>query len=258
MTRKFSSTRCVHCLSYADEQSSDHVFPKSWYPLSTPANLEKWQAPSCAKCNHEHGVNENELLIRLGLCVSAEELASLGISNKASRALQPSMARDGIDRQRRIWKRKQILDEIQLASEVPPRTFLPGFKPSPYELALGRHALKVPAARLRMLGKKLVCGATYALHEGSFIEVDHVIDVHIVNAVASGYAKTLIDKYGKRVHRGPGIVIGEARTAEDSQSAILEILIWNRLILHATVVDAFAGAADDQSSLATGSARTRV
>jgi len=247
VTRKFRATRCVHCLNYADEQSSDHVFPKSWYPLSTPANLEKWQAPSCAKCNHEHGVNENELLIRLGMCVSPREVASLGISDKAHRALDPAMARDGIDRQRRLLKRKQILDEFRLASEVPLRTFVPGFKPSPRELALGRHALKVPAARLRMLGKKLVCGATYAFHERSFIEVDHVIDVHIVTAAASGYAKTLIDNYGKRVHRGPGIVIGEARTAEDSQSAIFEILIWNRLILHATVVDALASVSDGQS-----------
>jgi hypothetical protein len=247
VTRKFRATRCVHCLSYSDEQSSDHVFPKSWYPLSTPANLEKWQAPSCAKCNHEHGVNENELLIRLGLCVSAEELASLGISNKARRALQPSMARDGIDRQRRLSKRKQILDEIRLASEVPRRTFVPGFEPSLHELASGRHALQLPPARLRLLGRKLICGATYVLHDRSFIEVDHVISVHIVNAAASGYAKNLIDKYGKRVHRGPGIVIGQARTAEDRQSAIFEILIWNRLILHATVVDALAAAADEQS-----------
>lgn len=247
MTRRFRATRCVHCLSHSDDVSSDHVFPKSWYPRSTPANLEKWQAPSCAKCNHEHGKNENELLIRLGLCVSPEELASLGISDKARRALDPSMARDGIDRQRRVLKRNQIIDEIRLANQVPSHTFVPGFEPSLRDIVFGRLALGLSGARLTMLGRKLVCGATYVLHDRSCIEVDHVITVHIVNAVGAGYANALIDKYGTRAHRGPGIVIGQARPAEDSQSAIFEILIWNRLILYASVVPASAAAADDQS-----------
>jgi hypothetical protein len=236
----------VHCLNYSDELTSDHVFPKSWYPRSTPANLEKWQAPSCAKCNQEHGKNEDELLVLLGLCVSPEELASLGISDKALRAIDPSRARDPIDRQHRIAKRRQILAEMCLASQAPRRTFMPEFEPSPGDLAEGRRALKIPAAGLEMLGRKLVCGATYALNRSLYIEMDHIITVHIETRAGAGWAKALVDAYGERVHRGPGIVVGQARAEEDRQSAIFEILIWNRFRLHASVVDVFSAAADEK------------
>jgi hypothetical protein len=253
MAKSFSSARCVHCLKYFDELTSDHVFPKSWYPRSTPANLEKWQAPSCMECNQEHGKNESELLIRLGLCVSREELASLGISEKALRAIDPSVARDPIDRQRRILKRRQIIAEMRLASQIPNQTFVLNFRPSVRDLENNRHALPLPMVRFKLLGRKLACGATYVLHNHSYIEKDHVIAVHMVNDSGARYAKAFIDKYGARVHRGPGLVVGQARPAEDTQSALFEILIWNRFILHVSVVDALAAAADEQNqSLASG------
>jgi len=96
-----------------------------------------------------------------------------------------------------------------------------------------------------MLGKKLVCGAAYVLNERSYIEVDHMITVHVVNAAGAAYANDFIDNYGSRTHRGPGIVIGMARPAEDSQSAMFEILIWDRLVLHATVVDVHSALGDE-------------
>ena len=247
MAKRFNRGRCVHCLEYSAELTSDHVFPKSWYPRSTPANLERWQAPSCVKCNQEHGKNESELLIRLGLGVSQQEFASLGVSNKALRALDPSAARDSIDRQRRIFKRKQIIGEMRLAGQIPAQTFMLNFKPSLGDLEGNRHALGLPIERLKMLGRKLVCGATYVLHNRSYIEKDHVIAVHIVNETGARYARDFINKYGARVHRGPGLIIGQARPAEDTQSALFEILIWNRLILHASVIDALAAAADEQT-----------
>jgi hypothetical protein len=248
MARKFRATRCVHCLSYLDRPSSDHVFPKSWYPLSTPLNLEKWQAPSCGDCNQKHGENENDLLIRLGLCVGDRELASLGISQKALSALDPSRARDETDRQARLSKRKQFLDEIRSASQVSSHRFAPGFGPTPDSPSLGRNVLPVSAESLKMLGRKLVSGATYALYDRSYIEVDHVVAVHIVNARVARATAALIDQYGTRVHRGPGIVIGQARPAEDGQSAIFEILIWGRLVLHASIIDVLSDR-DDRPTL---------
>jgi hypothetical protein len=249
MTKRFSCCRCVHCLKYFDELTSDHVFPKSWYPRSTPANLQKWQAPACTKCNQEHGRNENELLIRLGLCVGPDRVGALGVSDKALKAIDPSMTRDPIEKQRRIFKRKQILAEMRMASDVPPQTFVTGFEPSFQDLASGRRALSFPRARLKMLVRKLVCGATYVLNEGLYIEADHVITVLIENRVGTDYAKTFIDRYGTRFHRGPGIVIGQARPVEDYQSAIFEILIWDTLTLHASVVDALTAAEDERNEL---------
>jgi len=70
MTKKFRETQCAHCLKYVDKATSDHVFPKSWYPSTTPKGVEKWQMPSCIECNSRMGKIENELLLKFGLCVS--------------------------------------------------------------------------------------------------------------------------------------------------------------------------------------------
>ena len=56
------------CLADEVEITSDHVFPRSWYPDTTPANLEKWQMPSCRQCNADFGRMEEDLLLVLALC----------------------------------------------------------------------------------------------------------------------------------------------------------------------------------------------
>jgi len=45
MAKKFPQGRCIHCLEEFSSLTSDHVFPDSWYPETTPDNLEKWQMP---------------------------------------------------------------------------------------------------------------------------------------------------------------------------------------------------------------------
>ena len=47
--------RCVHCLHEVDAITDDHLFPRSWYPTTTPQNLEKWKFPACGRCNREYG-----------------------------------------------------------------------------------------------------------------------------------------------------------------------------------------------------------
>ena len=67
------SNQCVICLKNfndsieGDFRTKEHVFPKSWYPESTPNDLEKWKVPSCKRCNNEYSFYEQDLLIRLGL-----------------------------------------------------------------------------------------------------------------------------------------------------------------------------------------------
>jgi hypothetical protein len=166
----------------------------------------------------------------------------LGISAAALNALDPSRARNEIDRQKRILKRRQIVSEFRTARELPRRSFLPGFQPR--DTPITGHALSVPAWRLKMLGRKLVCGTTWILNNQSYIEVDHVIDVHIVNQIGTDYATGFIDQYGGRTHRGPGIDIGQARPAEDTQSAIFQIKIWGMKLIHASVINALSAKAE--------------
>src|SRR5690349_12578628 len=87
MAKKKTPGRCVHCLRIVDEIELDHVFPNSWYPDSTPGTVQRWKAPSCPKCNRKHGRLENDLLLRLSMCVDAQKVAAMGLAAKAMRAM---------------------------------------------------------------------------------------------------------------------------------------------------------------------------
>lgn len=65
--------KCVHCLRDPVELTSDHMFPKAWYPDTTPEDLEKWQIPSCFECNQRLGKLENDLLGRVALALDAKK-----------------------------------------------------------------------------------------------------------------------------------------------------------------------------------------
>jgi hypothetical protein len=80
-SRSLSSGKCVHCLGYFNDLTWDHVLPVSWYP-DIPSDLEKWAAPSCVSCNKKLGRIEEELLIKLGLCLDPRDKHSLGIPEK--------------------------------------------------------------------------------------------------------------------------------------------------------------------------------
>src|SRR5437016_2708845 len=78
--------RCVHCLAMTDSPTADHVFPKHWYPDSTPQHIQRWTAQSCPKCNETHGQLEKDLFVRLIFCVADSEATS-GLREKALRSL---------------------------------------------------------------------------------------------------------------------------------------------------------------------------
>jgi hypothetical protein len=49
------SLQCIHCGAAVDETTKDHVFPASWYPETTPEEIQRWTAPSCGACNNRLG-----------------------------------------------------------------------------------------------------------------------------------------------------------------------------------------------------------
>lgn len=89
MTRRPPPGKCVHCLAEPVLRTWDHVFPKSWYPTSTPANLEKWKIPACETCNREYGTLEHDLMLKIGLCLDPDTQESAGIVEKVLRS-QPT------------------------------------------------------------------------------------------------------------------------------------------------------------------------
>lgn len=79
--------RCVHCLRSSQTVTYDHGFPASWYPDTTPSNVQRWTAPSCQRCNSELGRLERDLLIRVVLCIDPKKEAVSGLASKVLRSL---------------------------------------------------------------------------------------------------------------------------------------------------------------------------
>src|ERR1035441_7983823 len=79
--------RCVHCLRLSQPVTYDHGLPASWYPDTTPVNVQRWTAPSCRKCNSELGSLERDLLIRVVLCIDPKKEAVSGLASKVLRSL---------------------------------------------------------------------------------------------------------------------------------------------------------------------------
>jgi len=82
-----ANERCVHCLRRSESLTADHIVPSSWYPDTTPSNVERWTAPSCRECNAYLGALERDLVIRLVLCVNPRSPAASGLAAKVFRTL---------------------------------------------------------------------------------------------------------------------------------------------------------------------------
>src|SRR5882724_9400591 len=126
MTRKEQVGRCVHCLKDHVELTSDHMFPKAWYPDATPQNLEKWQFPACVECNNRYSKIERDLLNRFALALDTKHPASVGLVDAALRAMDPNAGHNEKDAAAREARLKKVLAEIYRGEEIPEDQIIPG------------------------------------------------------------------------------------------------------------------------------------
>src|SRR5437868_1838889 len=93
--------RCIHCFNPAGN-TQDHVFPRAWYPESTPEDVQRPTAPSCRPCNGKFGRLEEYLLGRLGLCMDPRTIESSGIPARALRAVGVGVESELTAKEKRI------------------------------------------------------------------------------------------------------------------------------------------------------------
>ena len=112
MAKKPKAGKCVHCLKDPVERNWDHVFPESWYPDTTPPNLEKWKIPSCIPCNDSLGVMEDDLFVLLAHALDPYHPGSAGLYDRAKRAIDPEAGKDERDRQARASRQRRFLQSV--------------------------------------------------------------------------------------------------------------------------------------------------
>lgn len=224
--------RCVHCLKEGVERNWDHVFPQSWYPDTTPADMEKWQIPSCIACNDRYGKLERDLIGRLGLALDAGNPASAGLAEKALRAINPEAAKNEGDAAARDARAKKILRETYKGEDLKEKNAVPGLEERwdrPLEEQLG---IRIPEESLPAMTEKIIRGITFR-EDGVFIEPDEKIEFFLVNDADVKEVKEMLDRAGKEFKREPGLVVRRARSAGGD---LYEITFWDQFKTYATVV----------------------
>ena len=234
MSRVLDSGRCVLCLRATNSLTSDHVFPRSWYPKTTPSDIEKWQMPACHDCNQRYGQLESDLLLRVGLCLDPTDFKSLGISDRIHRSIDPAQAKNARDREHRRKRREKLLGELIPAVAVPREAIFPGFGPYAGTHPEDQIGIGLPAGALEALTNKIVRGITYVL-DGNYIGTSHEIRVFLWDEITAAPFRMQLSRFGEHHHRGPGISVTRAVPHDDPISGMFEIQIWGRLTVWATV-----------------------
>ena len=232
MAKVFKPCRCVHCLRHCDSPTSDHVFPKSWYPDMTPQNMERWQIPSCENCNTEYSKIEDDLLQRLGMCVDPDSVAAGGIANKALRAVDSKCGRDEKDKEKRSRARHRLLGSVMPVSSLDIRGVLPDKSPQP--ISEESFGMLIPAEALKQIGNKFIRGITF-IASGLYIDSQHEVSIFFAHEMDCQFITKMLNQYGKRYDNRPGILIEYAPCQDDPQSGLYYIEIWNKVYMYGTV-----------------------
>lgn len=230
--------KCVHCLKDDVQRTWDHVFPKGWYPDSTPPNLEKWQIPACLKCNQRYGKLEDDLFIRLAMCINPTMAQAAGIAEKALRALNPRSAKNAKDaahRYKRALKFKRLLKPV---AEVPQGSVLPTFPGEP-ESPDARYGIRIPSASLQALVEKISRGIFF-IEDKQYIEPPYEITHYVLPGTAPADVIDILERYGTVYAREPGIVVTRAVADEDRITAMFSIEIWGQFRMFSVVDKAAA------------------
>lgn len=227
--------KCVHCLGEFNDLTWDHVFPVSWYPDTTPENIEKWQAPACEVCNGRLGKAEDKLLSVLALCVNPFDAHASGITEKVLRSSDPSATEDAEEKEKRAAKRAALLANVVRTKEIPKGLF-PGFGPEPgLDYGESYAMVKLPVATLDAVNEKIVRCLTYVLRDGAFIGSEYKIGIYYVHEGQAALVDNLLQEKAVTYYRGPGVAIQYGKSNDGEVGAMMKITLWNKYSFYCVI-----------------------
>lgn len=227
--------RCVHCGRVLEKVTRDHVFPKSWYPASTPSEVRRWTVPSCAQCNNRLGNLERELFVRLALCVDPRKAEVSGLSAKAVRSM--GVGAEGIsfgERVRRKALKRRVIKSMR-RYKVGMETF-PGLGPHPEFPESEQFALTFSADQIVDVARKIVRGCEYVLAD-RIVDEPYVLETYFVKEsdVADQTAHVFESLSAKTTHLGPGFIITRSEALDQPGMAMYKIVMWGTIIIYASI-----------------------
>jgi len=232
--RPRSDGRCVHCRGVAS--TKDHVFPDSWYPESTPGNVQRWTVPCCTNCNCDLGLIEKEVFVRLGLCVNPEKVAATGISKRVVRSF--GIGAEGLDEDEariRAALKNEVLKSAKPYSDEAKPHLLPGIGPHPEAPAEQQLQIDIPADKLYEVARKIIRGCEFWFSNGRIVESPYQIEIFFAHQAHVPDVVRMFSHFDS-FHLGPGFRVRRGAAHDEPLSAIYEVVIWDSLIFYATIL----------------------
>lgn len=222
----------MYCLTKVAKVTDDHVFAKSWYPSTTPKNLERWKVPACSNCNNKFSRVEEVVLHRLAMCVDDSHPAAEGILEKALRSIDARLGTNGTDETARRKKREKLMREIIHLEKLPEIGLLP-FSAANWDCG-PRVAVPIPAGEMDDLVRKWVRGVHFKTMD-RLISFGTAIHVRYVDEEKEDVKEALrrFEGVSSKYFLGPGIKISQAVIQDtDELLAVYGFSFWNQFTVY--------------------------
>ncbi len=227
-------TRCVHWHGPLKDKTKDHVFPSSWYPENTPANVQRWTVPSCRECNGKFGEMEKEVFIRAALCVGPVKGEAAGLSRRALESLGVEAPGISLEEQRHRQALKAKIVK-QINPYVPGTEHFPGLGPHAGFPEHAQYEIRIPAEHMKEVAGKIVRGCEYVLGKRRIIEDPYTVQIYFADEKRIGDVIRLFDSFGP-VHLGPGFHVTRAVAHDDPNAVLYKIDIWGTWTIYGSIL----------------------
>lgn len=239
--RPKSDGRCIHCRKPLTEGTKDHVFPSSWYPDTTPDDVQRWTAPSCESCNGHFGELEKNLLVYLAYCINPTKPAAQGLYERSRRTL--GIRVEGLseeEKRHREARRRSMLNEVRPYSpEIQPH-IIPGLGPHPEAPVSSQLQLMINAEDIYAVVKKIVRGCEYWLSGGRIVEPPYEIEVFFPTETPEDVNRLMAAFALGPVFLGPGLRIRRGGAHDDPLTVLYELAIWDTITAYASILSPVA------------------
>ena len=226
---------CVHCLNPLQKKTKDHVFPSSWYPVTTPENVQRWTVPSCAKCNGNFGEMEKDLFIRAAICVGPVKAEAAGLSRSAVESMGvgvPGLSRE--EQAHRQTLKAKILQEMK--PYVPGTPHLPGLGPHDGFPEDQQYQIPISEALLKGVAAKIVRGCEYKLGGERLVEEPYILGIYFAEEANIGDVLGIFDHFATPVHLGPGFQVKRVVPYDDPKTVLYKVDIWGTWTIYASII----------------------
>ncbi len=231
---------CAYCGKGAAKVEREHVFPASWHPTTTPANLSRITVPSCRRCNGEYNDVERRLLQVWATCLPADDPASVGVFDRVLRSMQPQRATNARDERVRAGTHAKLVRSIKLVPIGETGGF-PGLTATAGTLTRLPSGAVAPAAPALFVRAKDVAVITEKFVRGMHFYVigAPLAEGFVLNTfnVKESEWPWLYDKFMSRVPRigtPPGFAAW--RCAATDGSCLWFFLLWGQIFLQAAIL----------------------